>query len=95
MTRGRKSSEALSVVRVDGRPSRLKPPAHLGAPERKAFVELVSSCDSGHFKPSDVALLCRYVEADVLAERAAQELRRGVVVGGKVNPWLSGISIPA
>jgi hypothetical protein len=40
-------------------------------------------------------MLCRYVEADVLAERAAQELRRGVVVGGKVNPWLSGISIPA
>jgi phage terminase small subunit len=83
----RQSSAALAV-NVDGKPSRLKPPAHLGAAERKAFVELVASCDARHFKPSDMPLLCRYVEADVLAEMAAKELRRGTVVGGKVNPWL-------
>jgi phage terminase small subunit len=86
--RGRRSVAALTAPCVDGRPNRLKPPAHLGAAERRAFTELVASCDPSHFKPSDIALLCRYVEADVLAERAAHELRRGVVVDGKVNPWL-------
>jgi hypothetical protein len=33
-------------------------------------------------------LLCRYVEAAVLGEQAAHELRHGAVIDGKVNPWL-------
>ena len=37
---------------------------------------------------SYTTLLCRFVEADGLAERAAKELREVPVVDGKVKPWL-------
>jgi hypothetical protein len=33
-------------------------------------------------------LLCRYVEASILAERAAEQLREAPVVDGKPSPWL-------
>jgi hypothetical protein len=34
-------------------------------------------------------LLCRYVESDALAERAAKELRKNPVVDGKASAWLA------
>ena len=43
----------------------------------------------GHFRPSDTTLLCRFVEADALAERAAKELRKHPVVDGKASAWLA------
>ena len=86
--RGRKSSAELSI-RVDGSPDPLDPPDHLGTGERRRFVELVANCDAGHFRPTDAALLCRYVESDALGERAARELRDGgPVLHGKASPWI-------
>ena len=88
--RGRKSANALSVLKVDGKPNPLKPPAHLGKDERRRFIDLVESVDTTHFRPGDLPLICRYVEADALAERAAAELRRdGPVLDGKPNAWLT------
>lgn len=88
--RGRKSSAAMSVeISVDGSPSRLEPPDHLGADERRRFTEIVANCDARHFRPSDAPLLCRYVEADALAEKAAAQLRKNPVIDGKPSAWLA------
>jgi phage terminase small subunit len=87
--RGRKSTADLVSFHVDGSPSRLNPPASLSEAERSLFTELVAANTPEHFRPSDLPLLARYCEATVLAEQAAQELRRGAVVDGKVNPWLT------
>jgi phage terminase small subunit len=85
----RKSLAALSAVTVDGRPSRLKPPAYLSDAERKVFLDLVSAVDPRHFQPSDMPLLCRYVEACALGEQAAEHLRRnGAVSFDKASPWI-------
>jgi hypothetical protein len=84
----RKSVASLSVVSPTGLPNRLRPPANLSAAERTAFQDIVGACEPNHFRSSDTALLCRYAEACVLAERAAQELRKGAVTAGKVSPWL-------
>ena len=81
--RGRRSASELGVTSVDGKPYKLIPPDHLGTDERRRFVELVAYCDAGHLRPSDVALLCRYVEADALGERAAKELR------GSARCWMA------
>ena len=87
--RGRKSADELSVLRVDGKPNPLKPPAHLSKDERRRLEQLVGSVDPTHFRPSDLPLICRYVEADALAEQAAAELRTaGPVVDGRASPWL-------
>jgi phage terminase small subunit len=88
--RGRKSAASLEVINVDGSPDRLQPPDHLSADERQRFTEIVSNCDARHFRPSDTTLLCRFVEADALAEKAAAELRKHGAVSkdGKPNGWL-------
>lgn len=87
--RGRKSAANLEVINVDGSPSRLLPPDHLSADERQRFTEIVSNCDARHFRPSDVTLLNRFVEADALAEKAAAELRKNPVIDGSASPWLA------
>lgn len=87
--RGRRSAAALEAISVDGKPDRLQPPDHLSADERQRFVEIISTCDAKHFRPSDTTLLCRFVEADALAERAAKELRKHPVVDGKASAWLA------
>ena len=73
----RRSAASLSVVPLDRRASRLRPPAHLSEAERSAFVDLVSACKPGHFQASDLPLLVRYVEASVLAEQAAFPVASG------------------
>ena len=87
--RGRKSAASYETISVDGSPDRLQAPDHLSADERRRFVEIVSSCDARHFRPSDTTLLCRFVEADALAERAAKELRKHPVLDGKASSWLT------
>jgi phage terminase small subunit len=89
--RGRKSSAATLVdISVDGLPSRPEPPDHLSADERRRFIDIVANCDARHFRHSDLPLLCRFVEADALAERAAKELRKNAVLkNGKPNAWLA------
>jgi hypothetical protein len=86
--RGRKSAASLATPRLDGRPARLRPPASLSEPERRVFLDLVGACDARHFVPSDLPLLRRYVEAVALGDLAAQELRGGAVVAGRVSPWV-------
>ena len=86
----RKSTAALSMsnLAVDGRPARLKPPASLSKRERELFLHIVNTNQPEHFRPSDIVLLCRYVESAALAEAAAIELRKGAVVDGKASAWL-------
>jgi hypothetical protein len=84
----RKSSEALRVVSVDARDVRLSPPTSLSTPERDLFADLVATNKPEHFRSSDLPLMCRYVEACIMAERAAEELRQKPVVNGKPSPWL-------
>lgn len=86
----RKSAAELSVVTgLERQANRLRPPATLSEAERAAFIEIVNSCDPKHFVRSDLPLLCRYAEASVLAEQAAQELRQGAVIGGRPSPWIT------
>jgi hypothetical protein len=87
--RGRKSAAALSVIPVEGKPNRLQPPASLSEAERKVFVDLVTACEPQHFRPADLPLLVRYVEACVLADQAAEQLRLGAVIDGKPSPWIT------
>ena len=70
--RGRKSAEALSL-RVDGSPSPLQPPAYLNVAERQLFVELIASCDTRHFVPSDLPLLVSFVQATLAARASARD----------------------
>jgi phage terminase small subunit len=78
------------AISVDGKPDALEPPDHLSADERRRFVDIVANCNRGHFRHSDLPLLCRYCEADALAERAANELRKNAVLkNGKPNAWLA------
>ncbi len=87
----RKSAAAVDIarIRVDGKPERLEPPTTLSDRERELFIELVDANTPEHFRIGDRPLLCRYVEAAVLAEQAAHELRKnGPVINGKASPWL-------
>jgi phage terminase small subunit len=87
--RGRRAAADLATPQIDIRQQRLSPPDHLGPDERRRFIELVGACDPQHFRASDLPLLVRYVEADVMAERAAVELAAsGPVLDGKASPWI-------
>jgi hypothetical protein len=70
---------------------RLKPPASLGKPERRAFFDLISRVPAGQFCEADLPLLCRWAELTVMGEQAAGELAAGGMVtpDGKVSPWFS------
>lgn len=85
---GRKSAAALAITRPPPRVTRLRPPSSLAEPEAKLFRQIIANCAHDHFRESDLPLLCRYCEASVLAERAAQQLREAPVVDGRPSPWL-------
>ena len=85
---GRKSAAALAITPPAPRITRLRQPPSLAEPEAKLFKQIIANCAHDHFRQSDLPLLCRYVEASILAERAAQQLREAPVVGGKPSPWL-------
>ena len=87
--RGRKSGAGLGILQVDGKPNRLDPPASLSAAERAIFFDVVAGCDRDHFRPSDLPLLVRYVEAAALGDQAAEQLRLGAVINGKPSPWIT------
>lgn len=84
--RGRKSIANLVALDVTGSPPRLTPPPSLSEPERKIFAATVAACD--HLRPSDLPLLCRYVEVVALSDHAAERLRTDVM---KCRPsqWLA------
>jgi hypothetical protein len=88
--RGSKSAASLAIPAIDGRPSRLKPPASLSKAEQAIFIDIVSSTSAGHFVASDVPLLCAYARAVFEEELAGRELRRGGhVVNGRPSPWIT------
>ena len=74
---------------MDGKPNRLNPPTSLSAAERAIFFDVVAACDRDHFRPSDLPLLVRYVEAAALGDQAAEQLRLGAVINGKPSPWIT------
>jgi hypothetical protein len=77
------------VTDFDGEMTRrLRPPARFQGRIRSIFVGVVSACDPRHFRPADLPLLERFVEATALAETAAEHLaREGPVVDGKPSAW--------
>ena len=85
----RKSAASLSVVPLDSRTVRLRPPPDLPQPEADVFVALVGSSAPAHFKESDMPLLIQYCAAAVLSERATAELRSAPLVDGRPSPWLT------
>ena len=75
--RGRKSGAGLGILQVDGKPNRLDPPTSLSTAERAIFCDVVAACDRDHFRPSDLPLLVRYVEAAALGDQAASNCGLG------------------
>ena len=85
----RKSSSALTIPRVDGKPPHIAPPPGLDRTTAALFLRLVGATPSGHFVASDAPLVVEYCRAVLLAERADKALRAsGPVVGGKASPWI-------
>ena len=82
----RKSVASLEITSPPPRPNLLPPPPTLSESERNLFVAILGNCGHDHFQQSD--LLCRYVEASILAERAAEQLRAAPVVDDKPSLWL-------
>jgi hypothetical protein len=75
---------------LQGRPERLRPPAHLIGPAREVFIEIVTSLDPSHFQPADVHLLCAFAGAVCMERQARDHLEReGPVVDGKPSAWVS------
>ena len=86
----RKSAASLSVIPLDSRRSRLRPPASLSEAARTVFLGIVTGAKSNHFQATDLPLLVRYCEAAVLAQEAAEHLRLEgpVVIAGRISPWM-------
>jgi hypothetical protein len=88
---GRKPYDTTDVALYGTGSARLRPPASLGEPEKRAFLDLVTTVPAGQFRPSDLPLLCRWAELTVMAETAAGELAVSsmVTADGKVSPWFT------
>jgi len=91
---GRPPHETTDLAPFYAESERLRPPDCLGELQRRAFVELVASCPVSQFRKSDLGLLCRYCELQVMCETAAFHLGAdGMVVDGKegpkVSPWFA------
>jgi hypothetical protein len=91
MRTGRKPYETSEVVPFGVERRRLQPPDCLGELQRRAFLDLVTSCPASQFRKSDVSLLCRWSELTVMAETAAFHLGADgmVTADGKVSPWFT------
>jgi phage terminase small subunit len=94
MPGGRRPFHAVDVHPWYDAGQRLQPPTCLGDDERQVFIDLISSTPAGQFQENDLALICRWCEASVMAARAAEELRVGGMMvaapgGPKVNPWFA------
>jgi hypothetical protein len=88
---GRKPYETIDAVVPFGR-GRLQPPDRLSDDARRHFADLIGSVASGHFKPADLPLICRWAETAALAERAALAMEHPnnvVTPDGKMSPWVT------
>ena len=75
--RGRKSSADLSTLPViDVALMRLAPPRYLNKTEAAVFSELAAT---GHFVPTDAALLASLAQATVMARNAARDQEKSAV----------------
>jgi hypothetical protein len=85
----------IPAIRSD--PVPVQPPLTLSEPARAVFLDLVASCDPGHFKQSDVTLLGQYCEAAALAARSAAALQVGdassLPVWEKSTRTMSGLAL--
>jgi hypothetical protein len=87
-TTGRQPYETTDVLPYGAGTGRLRPPASLGEPEKRAFLDLVTTCPATQFQPSDLPLLVRWAELVAMAETAAGEMAAGgMVTDGKISPW--------
>ena len=85
----RKSSAELSVISIDARESRLRPPEALGERERQLFVDLVAGSKASHFQATDLPLFPGILNC-LLPKTAAGHLRdEGPVIGGRTSPWVN------
>jgi hypothetical protein len=71
LQRGRKSAAKLAAPETTGKLPRLSAPSSLIISERTLFNELVASCDSSHFRKSDIPLLVSFVQATLIAQAAS------------------------
>jgi phage terminase small subunit len=91
---GRPPHETTDITPFGVESRRLRPPDCLGELQRRVFIDLVTSCPISQFHKSDLGLLCRYCELQVMAETAVSHLEAdGMVVTGqhgpKVSPWFA------
>jgi hypothetical protein len=88
---GRRPYDTTDMALYGTGSARLRPPASLGEPEKRAFLDLVTTVPAGQFRPSDLPLLCRWAELTVMCEQAQGELAVGGIIGpdGKPSPWFS------
>jgi phage terminase small subunit len=84
----RQSAAALTTVPFRSSLDRLEPPASLSGIARETFVTVVGGTEPGHFHPSDLPLLVRYCESASLAQRAAEELAKTLVMRGRPSPYI-------
>src|SRR5262245_29157425 len=85
----RKSAAALAVVRVDGKPVRLRPRDGAPADVAAVFKQIVATVAVDHFRPADGDLLEQLCQGIVLSRQAFDQLQReGPVVNGKASPWV-------
>jgi hypothetical protein len=88
---GRQPYETTDTVPYGAGTRRLRPPASLSGPEKRAFLDLVVACPSSQFEPQDIPLTVRWCELCVMAEAANVELQASgmVTADGKVSPWFT------
>jgi len=81
---GRPPFESVDITPYEGpKTRRLRPPDELTDPAKAIFTQIVLTHTSGHFKPSDLSLLCRYAELAAVAAKAELEM---TLPGGLVRP---------
>jgi len=89
MPRKSTATQNILPLHLNGRPTRLQPPADLAPSERTRFNELIRACAANHFRTSDLPLICEFIRTSILCERAAVALRDSspVLPNNKLSPW--------
>lgn len=67
----------------------MRPPASLSEAERSIWVHVVTSNKPEAFRPSDQALLMRYVETVAMSDHAAKKLAADIAKGRMPSSLLS------
>jgi hypothetical protein len=69
---------------------RLKPPPGLNERQRACFIKLIAACPASKFEQSDLALLVRFIELQLLCEDAVKQIDAdgAVDVEGAPSAWM-------